>query len=105
MDGNRQIPKDEIRELEKDLSKMEHELYEQYCEIGKVILEKAEMESKKVNSLVDQIIKTHQKLAAAKEERCCPECAEHNDQSSIYCKLRKKLPAVCEMKEENDEKE
>ena len=88
-----QISQDEIGEMEKDLHNMEHELYEQYCEIGKGILEKAERENNKVNALVDQIIETRLRLAAAKEERCCPKCAEHNDRSSIYCKrCGKKLP-------------
>lgn len=83
MNDKRQISQDEIGELEKDLSKMEHELLEQYCEIGKSILEKVEMESKKVNALVDQIIETRQRLATAKEEKCC----------------KKKLPTV---KEDNN---
>ena len=83
MNDKRQISQDEIGELEKDLSKMEHELLEQYCEIGKGILEKVEMESKKVNALVDQIIETRQRLATAKEEKCC----------------KKKLPTV---KEDNN---
>jgi len=65
--------------MEKDLSKMECALYEQYCEIGKGILEMAEQENKKINFLVDRIIETHQKLAEAKNEKYCPECAEHND--------------------------
>ena len=97
MEDHRQISQDEIREMEKDLSKMEHELLEQYCEVGKGILEKAEMENKRANSLVDQIIETRQRLATAKGERCCPECAEHNGQNSIYCKrCGKKLPKVNE---------
>lgn len=86
MEDKRQITQDEVREMEKDLSKMEQELFGQYCEIGKGILEKAEMENKKVNFLVDQIIATRQRLAKEKEERCCPDCAEHNDHNSIYCK-------------------
>ena len=93
MEDKWQISQDEIGEMEKDLHNMERELYEQYCEIGKGILEKAERENKKANALVDQIIETRLRLAAAKEERCCPKCAEHNDRSSIYCKrCGKKLP-------------
>ena len=69
LESNRQITQEEISRMEKDLSKMEDNLYEHYCEIGKRILETAEQENKKVNRLVDQIIETRQKLSEVKKER------------------------------------
>lgn len=76
---------EQIRQMEQELSKMEYKLYEEYCEVGKVILEKAERENRKINCLVDQIIETRRKLAEAKQEKCCPECAGSNDHNSLYC--------------------
>jgi len=88
----------------KDLSKMEHDLHERYCEIGKGILETAEQENKKVNHLVDQIIETHQKLSEVKKEKYCPECAQHNDWNSLYCKrCGGKLSFVDNTKEDKNE--
>jgi len=103
LESNRQITQEEISRMEKDLCKMEYALYEQYCEIGKGFLETAEQENKKINRLVDRIIETHQKLAEAKKEKCCPECAEHNDWDSLYCKrCGEKLPLVDDTKEDED---
>ena len=53
---------------EDELRQMEDRLREQYCEAGKLILEKAEQESRKVNSLVDQIISARRKLTARAQE-------------------------------------
>ena len=82
----RQISQDEIGRMEQELSRMEMNLYDSYCEVGKAILETAETEGRKINDLVDQIVDARRRLVDAKEEKYCPECAEHNDRNSLYCK-------------------
>ncbi|MDL2229382.1 hypothetical protein LJC14_03945 [Treponema sp. OttesenSCG-928-L16] len=91
--------KPETEELETSLSRMEEELYEKYCRIGKGILETMEEENKKINTLVDNIITTRRLLAAARQERACPSCLTLNGPDSLYCKrCGEKLP---EPQEEN----
>ncbi len=77
---------DEINRMEQELIRMEMELNDYYCEAGKTILEKAEQEERKINNLVECIIETRRKLVNAKDEKFCPECEEHTDQGSNYCK-------------------
>lgn len=83
---NKSHTQEEISKMEKELSKMELNLCDSYCEVGKAVLETAEQESRKINNLVDEIVEMQQKLVALKGEKYCPACTEHNDQNSLYCK-------------------
>lgn len=94
---------EKILKIERELRKMEHNLYEKYCEVGKGILEKAEQESKNINSIVDQIIETRRKLVELKLEKNCPTCEAFNDHNSIYCKrCGARLPDAEYTKEDNN---
>lgn len=68
LDSREPVTQEEIRQMEQELGRLEHDLYEQYCEVGKVILEKAERENRRINCLVDQIIETRRKLAVIEED-------------------------------------
>lgn len=83
---NNRMSQDEINQMEQELVRMEIELNNFYCEAGKTILEKAEREERKINDLVEHIIETRRKLVDAKDEKYCPECEEHNERGSGYCK-------------------
>lgn len=105
MDSDNGIPvtQGEIRQIEQELSKMEYELYEQYYEVGKGLLEKAEQENRKINDLVDKIIATRRKIAKAKQEKYCPECTESNDYNSLYCKrCGARLPETDDIEGDNN---
>ncbi|MDL2232821.1 hypothetical protein LJC63_04480 [Ruminococcaceae bacterium OttesenSCG-928-L11] len=52
----------EITSLRQKESRLEQELMDAYCELGKKLLEMAEMEGKKVNDLVDKLIAVQRKL-------------------------------------------
>jgi hypothetical protein len=79
---NKEFSKDEIKQMEQDLIRMEMELNDFYCEAGRIILEKAEQQERKINNLVDCIIETRRKLMNAKNEDYFHECEEHKDQSN-----------------------
>ena len=105
LNGSSHITGKEIKQMEQELSRLEYELYEQYYEVGKGILEKAEQESRKINCLVDQIIEARRKLAEAQREKRCSQCAEANDHNSLYCKrCGARLPEGddIDIKEDND---
>lgn len=55
-------------ELKCRVEKIETELNNIYCEIGKATLEIAEVEGKKVNRLVDEIISIKQELKNIQEK-------------------------------------
>lgn len=78
--------KDEIYQLELELSQMESALYDSYYEAGKLLLETAEVESRKINGIVEEIIETKKKLAAIRQEKECPECSTSNEKDSFFCK-------------------
>lgn len=71
MDAQKKTPpasSEQIDQMEQLLCSMEDELQECYCEIGKAILETAETEGKKINSLVDHIIDIRKRLSELYEE-------------------------------------
>ena len=72
-----------ISRTEQELSNMEEELQEYYCEAGKAILETAETEGRKINDLVDRIIDTKKKLLELRRETICPDCIARNDRSDF----------------------
>lgn len=76
----------EIDEMEKDLNQLEHELQFRYSSMGKSLLDLADLEQKKVNKLVDEIIVMRKKLAIAKQEIECDECMTFNPSDARYCK-------------------
>lgn len=101
-DSGRPVTQEEIRHMEQEVSKMEYDLYEFYCDVGKGILEKAEQENRKINGMVDDIIEARLKLAKAKREKCCPACVQLNDHNSVYCKrCGAQLPETCDSEEDN----
>lgn len=63
---------DDITRMELELHRMESALNEAYYEFGKVLLEIAETESRKINKMVDEIIETEKKLAAVRQEKNDP---------------------------------
>ena len=105
MELNNDTPatQEKIKQMEQELSKLEHNLWKEYYEAGKGILEIAEQENKRINSLVDKIIETRRKLAETKQEKCCPECTASNDHNSLYCKrCGARLPDTDDTKEDNN---
>lgn len=76
---------EEIAQMEEKLSHMERDLYEAYCDVGKTILETAELEGRRINSLVDEIIEARKALAALRQEKDCPGCGAYNTLESLYC--------------------
>jgi len=78
--------RDDAERVELELSRMEAALYDSYCEIGKVLLETAETEGRRINKLVDEIIETKMRLAAIRNEKDCPKCGACNENYSHFCK-------------------
>lgn len=75
----------EIQRLTQKLSHMEQELLEKYCDAGKLLLEKAEEESREIDRLVDEVIQVKQELVRVKGEKRCPNCYHYNEAESMYC--------------------
>jgi thymidine phosphorylase len=69
-----------VRRLEHELNKMETTLNEQYCNIGKQLLEMAERKDREINSLVDKIIETKKQLYELHRTVQCPGCLEEMQQ-------------------------
>lgn len=57
-----QRPGEEIQRAEQEIRRMEDDLLEAYCEVGKAILETAERENQKTNGFVDEIIAARKRL-------------------------------------------
>lgn len=72
--------------LEEELHNLENKLTEQYCQMGKTVLELAENEKAVTDKLVDEIIEIRLRLSAEREELECESCACLNDSDSLYCK-------------------
>lgn len=75
-----------MQELEDSIRQKECELQKHYSQMGKSMLEMAEVEQRIVNRLVDEIIEARAELVEIKEEQECPECMAYNDADSRYCK-------------------
>lgn len=74
-----------IAQMEQQLAEMEKTLDQYYYEAGKSIIELAESESRKVNTLVDDIIATRQELVKLQQEIICPACRTANHQTQTTC--------------------
>lgn len=71
---------------EEKLARLEFELQQHYCQIGKCVLELAVAEQRAVGDLIDEIIMTRHRIAVAQGEKRCEECLAYNTPGSIYCK-------------------
>lgn len=76
---------DLVGRTEQELHALEDELYAKYCEVGKAVLETAEMEGEKINNLVDRIVETKKRLLELRREKICTACLTGNDQNNRYC--------------------
>ena len=77
--------KQDIHRLEREIGRLEHALQESYSYAGKVILETAETEGRKINSLVDRIIEMRKQLVEARGDKECTACGAYNDNRFVYC--------------------
>lgn len=80
------IKDSEIQRLEEQITGLENQLQQRYCQMGKELLELADGELKAVNGLVDDIIHARRKLATARREIQCANCMAYNTADSNYCK-------------------
>ncbi|MFV0399116.1 MAG: hypothetical protein ACK5LX_00675 [Oscillospiraceae bacterium] len=78
-------PQREIDRMEQEIGRLEHTLRESYSDAGKMILEAAETESRKINELVDRIVEMRRQLLELRGDRECPECGTYNKNHSLYC--------------------
>lgn len=75
----------EIAEAERELEKMEAALCSYYCDVGKAVLEAAELEGRKANRLVDRIIATRRKLVELRGDTECPRCGVFSPPGNHFC--------------------
>lgn len=76
----------QIEQLEATLRALQESVTEHYCQIGKQLIEVANAEKVRIDSLVDQIIRIRHELAILRKEKECSYCATQNDHDSVYCK-------------------
>lgn len=76
----------EVQLLEQDIEKLEQKLRETYCEAGITIMEAAELQIRRINSLVDKIIVQRKQLAQMRGQKPCEACGAYNDSTNRYCK-------------------
>ncbi len=84
--SNEELRSEETSRIEETLTRLEVDLQERYCRMGKELLEIADSEQRAINNLVDQIIKIKKALAVVNSEIECPQCMAHNASDSSYCK-------------------
>lgn len=60
---------DELDDLSRQIAQMEQALQEAYCDLGKSVLEIAELEGRKANLLVDAIVQKRRLLCALQNQR------------------------------------
>lgn len=77
---------DAILEEEEKLARLEYELQDRYCQMGKKLLELAVSEQEHINALVDAIIDTRRHLSKMKAEIQCAHCLAYNDGQNKFCR-------------------
>lgn len=58
-----------MEDIRQELEQLETSLAETYCEAGKALMEVAEIEGRKINRIVDQIVTLRRMLAAMRMEQ------------------------------------
>ncbi|SHH00588.1 hypothetical protein SAMN02745245_00308 [Anaerosphaera aminiphila DSM 21120] len=100
---NKTIDEKKISEIEENLNKNEFKLEVQYVELGKILLEITQNKQKKIDTIMDEIIKNKIKLASLKNEIQCSNCMTYNTSDSKYCKFcGSKLNEQIERKNDNE---
>jgi hypothetical protein len=74
-----------IEQLESSLDKLEDVLNDTYSTFGKQIMEMAQLENRKINSVIDQIIEIKKQLYVLKKEDsplCTPSCSQSQKENA-----------------------
>lgn len=94
---------DAVHEIEEEICLKECELHRHYSQLGKSLLEMAEVEQRIINCLVDEIIAARIKLVQVKGQLECPQCTAYNDSDSRFCKhCGARLGAAIDKEEDNE---